>query len=92
MEPILSPPQEAETVLFRPSKKRKIYRQRGLDEETSPSSPPLCQGQTSNPSLAPAATDHVYPEPDEIEGTNVPISEILRLRKLRKQRVGGVEF
>ena len=93
------PPSEPSTILFRPSKKRKIYRQRAADsshngdanEETS--SPPT----TIAPAPAEQSLDELIassaPNTEEdVEGTPVSISEILRLRKLRKPRVGGVEF
>jgi hypothetical protein len=97
-----SVPPEAETILFRPSKKRKIYRQRNdaLDDDepssipTSPppaASPPNPQSIdeliASGSSLAPATPSQ------DLEETPVSISEILRLRKKNThKRVGGVEF
>jgi hypothetical protein len=86
---------EPETLLFRPSKKRKIYRQRPQDDDadstaqatsTAIISPPAAQGHASE-----------LPSPDDsgtgdVEGMRVSMAEILRLRKLRKHRVGGVEF
>jgi hypothetical protein len=92
METVTSPLEAAETVLFRPAKKRKIYRQRALDNVPNPTSPPPDSTQSPDPILAPAITDHVSPTDEELEDTRVSMSEILRLRKLRKHRVGGVEF
>ncbi|TVY38091.1 hypothetical protein LSUB1_G003819 [Lachnellula subtilissima] len=83
------PPAPESTILFRPSKKRKIYRQRATSR--SPTPPP----QSSVPVLVPQSLDDLIASTShseqraEIEGIPVPISEILRLRKLRK---GGVEF
>lgn len=80
---------DAETILFRPSKKRKIYRQRAADDDENA------------PITAPTATNLETPaqvvnmiesgNAENMEGTEVSMAEILRLRKLRK-RVGGVEF
>ncbi|RDW64158.1 hypothetical protein BP5796_10660 [Coleophoma crateriformis] len=89
-------PSNPETVLFRPSKKRKIYRQRSRalsEDATTPDSSsnptPAVPAQTLDElisSEAPSIGD------GDVEGTRVPISEILRLRKQHKARVGGVEF
>lgn len=95
MEPVVSPPEAAETVLFRPSKKRKIYRQRALDDVPDPPpSPPGPPGLSETPEPIPASvpTETASRTDEELESTRVSISEILRLRKLRKHRVGGVEF
>lgn len=98
------PPPEAETVLFRPSKKRKIYRQRpslsDVDTEpgiTSPTSPPAPQALVPNALSIDeliSSSSALAPFPSSetgLEGTPVSISEILRLRK-KSKRVGGVEF
>src|SRR6202035_140328 len=92
MESVTTPPETAETILFRPAKKRKIYRQRALDDVSNPipSNPDLTQ--SPDPLLAPTNTDDVSVTDEELEGTRVSIPEILRLRKLRKHRVGGVKF
>jgi hypothetical protein len=91
METVTSPPEVADTVLFHPTKKRKIYRQRALDGVSSPTSPP---GATENLDaiVAPVSAENASHTHEELEGTRVSMSEILRLRKLRKHRVGGVEF
>ncbi len=81
--------------LFR-SKKRKLYRQRQMspvgsimsgpgtaESPTSPASPLRALRQTTSPGLNEG-------ESDDSNGTSV--AEILRLRKLRKHRVGGIEF
>jgi hypothetical protein len=94
---------DTETVLFRPSKKRKIYRQRASSTEPEPEPPTTA----SRPLPAPATTldalsideliissssqSLLSTREENLEGTAVPISEILRLRK-RNKRAGGVEF
>ncbi len=99
----------AQTILFRPSKKRKIYRQRAQDDDNENNAAALTTPSASLPAHSSSA-DHVSKSPPllgvgdgvseltgtggdvELEGATVPMSEILRLRKLHKQRVGGVEF
>lgn len=89
--------------LFRPSKKRKIYRQRNNDDEDQN------EAQQSIPAKAVApvpveqsldeliASNSIPIKREEDEETGFPveesldISEILRLRKQRK-KIGGVEF
>lgn len=83
------------TILFRPSKKRKIYRQRAQDDEdstpaTTTQASPIPQSEQSLEELI-TSNGNATLESDEVEGTSVPISEILRLRK-RNKRIGGVEF
>lgn len=93
-----SPPSESaggDTVLFRPSKKRKIYRQRAADdpEETRPAastaSPPP---QSLDELIASSAGSALHIQDAELEGTPVSMAEILRLRKMKQRKVGGVEF
>lgn len=99
-------PEAADTMLFRPNKKRKIYRRRASpsldDQEPSAPSPPpaTVPAQTDTQSLddlISSASVSILPpqngsaETEDIEGVSVPMSEILRLRKLKK-RGGGVEF
>jgi hypothetical protein len=79
------PPAEPETILFRPAKKRKIYRQRPT-KSRSPSPQPASPTPQSLDELIASGSADV-----DVEGTNIPISEILRLRKLRKGKL-GVEF
>ncbi|OWP06985.1 hypothetical protein B2J93_7719 [Marssonina coronariae] len=84
----------ADAILFRPSKKRKIYRQRIAQDEPdpSPTAPSI-----SSPDAAPAQSlDELISTasaslPSRAEEVPVPMSEILRLRKKSKAR-GGVEF
>lgn len=69
--------------VFRTSKKRKIYRQRTSDasEETIASAP---TEQSLDELIAASAR--------QAEDPPASMSEILRLRKARKPKVGGVEF
>lgn len=92
MEPVSPAPEGADTILFRPSKKRKIYRQRALDDESNTTSPLPAAERPSNASPGTVVADDVSREEEELESTRVPISEIQRLRRLHKHRVGGVEF
>ncbi len=102
-------PRAAQTILFRPSKKRKIYRQRAQEDDNENNAAALTTPSAPLPAQS-SSTDHVPKSPlsleagdgirewkgtggdVELEGATVPMSEILRLRKLHKQRVGGVEF
>jgi hypothetical protein len=79
------PPAMDSPILFRPSKKRKIYRQRAASPPAvpSPASPSLPAARLASP-----ASDT---EP-ATSARGVAVAELLRLRKLRKHRVGGVEF
>lgn len=96
------PQAEEQAVLFRPSKKRKIYRQRAAndedDVEAAPSPIPavaeeMNTAQGLDELIASASGAAAMAELDgaEVEGVAVPMSEILRLRKKNK-RMGGVEF
>ena len=90
-----STPATEQAILFRPSKKRKIYRQRGDDDEdpqnnaVSAAAPPAAQsldeliasGSNENSLLA-----------GEVEGATVSMAEILRLRRFKEKRSGGVKF
>jgi hypothetical protein len=87
-EPTL--PDGAETILFRPSKKRKVYRQRAVEDDDVEK--PLEAARTDVPSSVPRTQDRGSSPEEDLEGTRVSVTEILRLRKLRKHRVGGVEF
>lgn len=95
-----STPGSADTILFRPSKKRKVYRQRAADDEeeaTSASSSPAIAtplspaAQSLDELISSAASNAVKDGGSEIEGVPVSMAEILRLRKMKK-RTGGVEF
>jgi hypothetical protein len=94
-----SPPAE-ETILFRPNKKRKIYRQRNHDDEAEEAQPQRSPAAItpdtaqSLDELISTASQPVGADADmEVEGARVSMAEILRLRKLKKTgRRGGVEF
>lgn len=99
-----SPSAEEQAVLFRPSKKRKIYRQRANNEDAveatqSPAPAPVQENNTAQSldeliasvSGAASMADSREMDSAEAEGVTVPMSEILRLRKKNK-RMGGVEF
>ncbi|ATZ46364.1 hypothetical protein BCIN_01g09750 [Botrytis cinerea B05.10] len=91
--------------LFRPSKKRKIYRQRNQDDENeikpeiSTNAPaPTAAAIPTEQSLDELIASNSIPIKKEeedgeagMEETPLNISEILRLRKQRK-KIGGVEF
>jgi len=83
MESTATAASEAETpsVVFRPSKKRKFYRQRGEDTVPPPDTEPAAS--------RPAPADEAAASEDE-KGPSV--AEVLRLRGLRKGKPRGVEF
>ena len=96
------PTTTGDTILFRPTKKRKIYRQRHDD-----TTPPETQLSSPNPSISPAPAQPNPQSIDELiassatlpttadkdlESTQVSISEILRLRQKNKNKRSGVEF
>ena len=90
-----SPPPAPEatgnTIIFRPSKKRKIYRQRNnTDEDDATSSPTITQEPQSIDELISSSANAA--KKVDVEGTAISMAEILRLRNLKKKRVGGVEF
>jgi hypothetical protein len=93
------PPTTGNTILFRPTKKRKIYRQRHDDPEpqlsspnpsTSPA-PPQPNPQSIDELIASSASLPTTADED-LESTQVSISEILRLRQKNKNKRSGVEF
>src|ERR1700726_3826512 len=94
MEPVTSHPPITDAVIFRPSKKRKIYRQRG----SSPSASSTLDSSSNSPYAQ--TLDSLIAQPmvneellKEAEETSPSITEVLRLQKARlKQRAGGVEF
>ena len=90
-----SPPREAETSLFRPSKKRKIYRQRALDNEEDEDQAATIATNIPPPnvqSLDELIAGASITGEEQAESINLSVAEILRLRKLRSKRAGGVEF
>lgn len=76
----------APQVVFRPGKKRKIYRQRAEGPEEIIGNDTL-EADHATPSSAPATP--AGPD-DEEEGLSV--SEVIRVRNARKHRHGGVGF
>lgn len=92
-----SPPTNEDTILFRPSKKRKIYRQRAINDEEETEAPKVAPAavvkEQSLDELIASASGSAHTDADgqEVEDVTVSMSEILRLRRKNK-RVGGVEF
>lgn len=100
------PPSSADSefhkpLFHRPNKKRKIYRRPHSDEDET-SSPPLePQPQSLDELIASSSvavsaatgpfTGNDAPDEDG-SGGQISMADLFRLRKLRKQRVGGVEF
>lgn len=95
------PPATADTILFRPSKRRKVYRQRAADDDgetttgsptrvTQPSPAAASNPQSLDELIASASSANIDGEED-VEAVPVSMAEILRLRKMKK-RTGGVEF
>jgi hypothetical protein len=90
-----------DTVLFRPSKKRKIYRQRATtdDDAVETEAPQVATPAMTKPAMQSIdeliASASVISEEGgssaEVDSVSVSMAEILRLRKKNK-RVGGVEF
>jgi hypothetical protein len=80
-----------DTILFRPSKKRKIYRQRAADDDDEAPSPQTTATEPVAQSIDELIADVAGEGLEGLEGTPVSMAEILRLRK-QKKRVGGVEF
>jgi hypothetical protein len=74
--------------MFRPGKKRKIYRQRPEEEEDATTK------STTDDFTAPATASDAPTAGDAAEdsGDGRSVAEVLRLRNLRKQRHGGVAF
>ncbi len=83
---------------FRPLKRRRNYR-RHSDEAGEPSATPPAAGydnaaeprQSEPIADAPSVSAKAYAEEEEAE-TQLPVSEILRLRKQARHRRGGIEF
>ncbi|KAL1862695.1 hypothetical protein VTK73DRAFT_6685 [Phialemonium thermophilum] len=80
-------------VLFRPGKKRKVYRQRSEDADIpsdgveQPTPPPR---SVLEPASASESHDPRKVDDDEEEG--LPVMEVIRRRNARKARLGGVVF
>lgn len=79
-------------VVFRPGKKRKIYRQRPREAEGSPTGAANEKPATTS-ILSPRSSlelrEASYADPEE-EGIHV--AEVIRRRNARKARLGGVAF
>jgi hypothetical protein len=94
-----SPTPNADPVLlFRPSKKRKIYRQRtdaDADTETQPEPSTIAlppkPTQESLDELIASANPPAESVNQDADGEEIDISSVLRLRKQRK-KIGGVGF
>ncbi len=91
---------QADTVLFRPTKKRKIYRQRASEDEPTPPSvsspePPaaasVAEAQSLDDLISTASGSVLGNGPVDVGAAPVSMAEILRMRKKNKTR-GGVEF
>ncbi|KAK2628073.1 hypothetical protein QTJ16_002719 [Diplocarpon rosae] len=92
--PAPADPTQGDAILFRPSKKRKIYRQRLAQDEPDPSpTAPSISSPDADPvqSLDELISTASASIPSQDEEVSVSMSEILRLRKKNKAR-GGVEF
>lgn len=93
-----SDPAQADTILFRPTKKRKIYRQRAAADDEVEAAPPAASfanpaaAQSLDELITSASTAAANAGVEEAENVStVSMAEILRLRKKLKAR-GGVEF
>ncbi|KAH9221455.1 hepatocellular carcinoma-associated antigen 59-domain-containing protein [Leptodontidium sp. 2 PMI_412] len=100
----ISAPEFSSAPLFRPSKKRKIYRQRATtdDEPAPPSSlsppppaltatAPIPTAQSLDELISTARASSPQNDDTSTQNEAVSMAEILRLRKKNKSR-GGVEF
>ncbi|KAK3336510.1 hypothetical protein B0T19DRAFT_41105 [Cercophora scortea] len=77
-------------VVFRPGKKRKIYRQRAEEETPASDEVPVATTPTA---IAATARKPSSDNDDDDEGeTGLSVTEALRLRNARKHRHGGVGF
>lgn len=88
-------------VVFRPSKKRKQFRQRAEDNNDdsskADSTTTITATQAATPSTAPVqdesgAATREDGETSETEEGGLSVAEALRLRNARKSRLKGVEF
>ncbi|KAH6854426.1 hepatocellular carcinoma-associated antigen 59-domain-containing protein [Chaetomium sp. MPI-CAGE-AT-0009] len=86
MATISAEPEDVPQVVFRPGKKRKIYRQRLGELDSTPSN-----GETPNePGLAASSGPTTTAEHDEDD--KFSIADAVRLRNARKHKHGGVGF
>jgi hypothetical protein len=94
MDPLTSELPAPEAILFRPNKKRKIYRQRATSPSLQDVNPIPPKPTLVSPSIAPTpqTLDELVSSAADVEGVTVSMAEILRQRKQHRHRVGGVEF
>jgi hypothetical protein len=95
---------DAPSVLFRPSKKRKVYRQRAADSEPSPPPPPPSSTTSSLPpptvlptaaltaESEPTTAEAVHPQDIDANEDDGEDGGVVRARNLRKSRLHGVAF
>lgn len=88
MEAPAAEPTEPVQVMFRPAKKRKIYRHRSEEGEAT------AVANSATAIDAPSTTASVQAPLTELKRDDDPssVAEALRLRNLRKHRHGGVAF
>ncbi|KAK3330344.1 hypothetical protein B0H66DRAFT_611804 [Apodospora peruviana] len=87
-------------VVFRPGKKRKIYRQRAEDpDEEAPTTATVSADTNTTTSTAPvplpptgASRQPGSADDGDEEEEGLPVAEVLRRRNARKYRLGGVGF
>jgi len=77
----------AEAPLFRPVKRRKFMRKR--PDEKSAKTEPTPIDTVASPSFG---AEDIEPPQSPTNDKGLSVAEILRLRKLRKTRKGGIEF
>ncbi len=78
----------APQVVFRPGKKRKIYRQRAEEPEST-----LSNGETPTQASPTTSTSaFATPTGPDEDAAGLTVAEALRLRNLRKHKHGGVGF
>lgn len=79
-------------VVFRPSKRRKQFRQRAGESDTQTDEP---TSQTNTPNLTTeisAGKDKEREDDGTSETEGLSVTEVLRLRNARKSKLKGVEF
>lgn len=79
-------------VVFRPSKRRKQFRQRAVDSDTPIDEP---TSQTNTPILPTESSggkDKEREDDETSETEGLSVAEVLRLRNARKSKLKGVEF
>lgn len=86
MATINAEPEDVPQVVFRPGKKRKIYRQRVTELDSATSS-----HETTNEAGLAASRRPTTVEHDE-DDQNLSVADVVRLRNSRKHKHGGVGF